>query len=85
MLFIPDILLAEHIQKDGKAIVIETLHTFSPKHGGMRSFAAFCQQYRDQYFTILVAGKSQLASVHRRTCDVQVALESLSTLKAILS
>lgn len=84
-LFVPDIILSGTTAKDGKAIIIETLHSFSPKRGGLRVFSAFCKQYRDQFYTILVARKSSLASIPRSTCDARVTLEDLDALEKKLS
>jgi hypothetical protein len=79
MLFVPDILLTKKT-KDGRTIVIETLHNFSPKRGGLKTFAAFCKQFRDKYFTVLVAKKTTLASIPKGICDARVELENLDTL-----
>jgi hypothetical protein len=84
-LFVPDIVLSETTARGGKTIIIETLHSFSPKRGGLRVFAAFCKQYHDQFYSILVARKANLESVPRRTCDAQVALEDLDALEKKLS
>ncbi len=84
-LFVPDIILTETTTKGGKTVVIETLHSFSPKRGGLRVFSAFCKQYGDQFYTILVARKASLKSIPRSTCDAQIALENLSALQMKLS
>jgi hypothetical protein len=84
-LFVPDIILSGTTTKGGKAIIIETLHSFSPKRGGLRVFSAFCKQYRDQFYVILVARKASLASIPRSVCDARVALENLDALEKKLS
>jgi hypothetical protein len=78
-LFVPDILLTKK-HKDGRGIVIEMLHNFSPKRGGLKTFAAFCKQYGDKYYSILIAKKSNLESIPKTVCDARVEFENLDTL-----
>lgn len=78
-LFVPDIMLTKK-SKDGRVIIIEALHNFSPKRGGLKSFAAFARQYRDSYYTILVGKKSSLESIPRGTCDARVDCGNLALL-----
>lgn len=84
-LFVPDIILSGTTAKGGKTIIIETLHSFSPKRGGLRVFSAFCKQYHDQFYSILVARQASLTSIPRSTCDALVALENLDALQKKLS
>ncbi len=79
LLFVPDIILTKK-NKNGKTIIIETLHNFSPKRGGLKTFSAFCQQYGDRYYTVLVAKKVNLESIPKRVCDARVELEDIDTL-----
>lgn len=79
-LFVPDILLTKKKSRDGKTIIIETLHSFSPKKGGLRTFTTFCKQYLDEYFSILVAKKSTLESIPKGVCNARVELENLAIL-----
>jgi hypothetical protein len=78
-LFVPDILLIKK-NKDGKTIVIETLHNFSPKRGGLKTLSAFTKQFGDKYYTILVAKKSALESIPKSMCDARIDLENLDLL-----
>lgn len=78
-LFVPDIILTKKY-KNGKMILIETLHNFSPKRGGLKTFSAFCKQFNDTYYTILVAKKANLETIPKRVCDARVDLENLDTL-----
>jgi hypothetical protein len=80
-LFVPDITLTAHKTKDGKPIIIETIHNFSPKRGGLKAFAAFCKQFRKDYFTILVGRKSTLQSIPKGLCNVLVEPEHLDSLR----
>lgn len=81
VLFVPDIILAEKTAKDGKTIIIETVHNFAPKRGGLRAFAAFCKQYRGDFHTILIARSTILKPVPRQPCDASIALENLDLLQ----
>lgn len=80
-LFVPDIVLTEKRTMDGRTVIIETLHSFAPKRGGLRAFAAFCKQYRDDFYTILVVRKSILGSIPRQPCNVRLSLENLDLLE----
>lgn len=83
-LFVPDIFLSNKTG-EGKPIIIETLHNFSPKRGGLKAFAAFCRQYRDSHYSILVAKKSNLGTIPRNVCNARVELENLDALAKKLS
>lgn len=78
-LFVPDIMLTKKT-KEGKAVVIETLHNFSPKRGGLKTFSSFCKQFGDKYYTILVAKKSNLETIPKSVCDARVEFENLDLL-----
>lgn len=83
-LFVPDILLTKK-NKNGKNIVIETLHNFAPKRGGLKTFGAFCKQYGDKYYSILVAKKANLETIPKGVFDARVELEHLDALEKKLN
>lgn len=76
-LFAPDIILNRKT-RGGKVIIIEALHSFSPKQGGLRALVAFRKQYGDQYHVIAV-GKS-LAAYPRTIADNRYELDQLHRL-----
>lgn len=82
-LFVPDIIVTKK-NKSGKVTLIETLHNFSPKRGGLKTFSAFCKQFGDKYYTVLVAKKANLETIPKGVCDTRVELENLNMLAKIL-
>jgi hypothetical protein len=78
-LFVPDITLNRKT-RDGRTIILESLHTFSPKRGGMKNFQAFYHQYHDQFYVVLVGKKALLQSVPRGVADMRNELEDLNQL-----
>ncbi|MBI5474467.1 MAG: hypothetical protein HY961_19185 [Ignavibacteriae bacterium] len=78
-LFVPDITLKQKT-RDGQTIVLESLHSFSPKRGGMKALHAFCRQYHEQFCVVLIGKKALLQSVPKNIADLRCELESLDTL-----
>lgn len=76
-LFAPDIILNKKT-RDGKSIIIEALHSFSPKQGGLKALVAFRKQYGEQYHVIAV-GKN-LAAYPRTVADYRYELDQLNSL-----
>ncbi len=76
-LFAPDIILNKKT-RDGKSIIIEALHSFSPKQGGLKALVAFRKQYSEQYHVIAV-GKN-LAAYPRTIADNRYELDQLPLL-----
>lgn len=78
-LFVPDILLTKKT-KDRRTIVIEALHSFSPKRGGLKNLTAFRTQYKDQFLTFVVGKKAMLDPIPKSLSGIKVELEHLDTL-----
>jgi hypothetical protein len=79
-LFVPDVVLVKKTH-DGKTIIIESLHSFAPKRGGLKTLSAFRKQYGENFFVIVVAKKAMLDGVPRSIADARVDLESLDMLE----
>jgi hypothetical protein len=78
-LFVPDIVLKQRT-KDGRTIIIESMHSFSPKRGGLKTLLAFRKQYHAQFFMILVGKKSILETIPKGIADARVEMENLDLL-----
>ena len=78
-LFVPDITLKRKT-RDGRSIIIESLHSFSPKRGGMKALHAFHRQYHDQFYIVLVGKRTTLESLPKGIADARNDLEHLDVL-----
>lgn len=78
-LFVPDIMLTKKT-KDRRTIIIEALHSFSPKRGGLKNLTAFRTQYKDQFLTIVVGKKATLDAIPKSITGIKVELEQLDML-----
>lgn len=79
-MFVPDIVLMQKAT-DGRTIIIESLHSFAPKRGGLKTLSAFRKQYGDQFVVILVGKKATLNGVPKNIADTRIELESLELLE----
>jgi hypothetical protein len=79
-LFVPDIVLRRKTD-DGRTIIIEAMHSFSPKRGGLKTLLAFRKQYREQFLIILIGKKSLIESIPKNIVDLRIELEILDTLE----
>lgn len=79
-MFVPDIVLTQK-SADGRTIIIESLHSFAPKRGGLKALSAFRKQYGDQFVVILVGKKATLPGIPKNIADVRIELESLELLE----
>jgi hypothetical protein len=79
-LFVPDIVLAQK-STDDRIIIIESLHSFAPKRGGLKTLSAFRKQYGDQFVVILVGKKATLNGIPKNIADARIELEALEVLE----
>jgi hypothetical protein len=79
-MFVPDIVLMQKTA-DGRAIIIESLHSFAPKRGGLKTLSAFRKQYGDQFVVIVVGKKAMLNGIPKNIADVRIELESVEMLE----
>ena len=78
-LFVPDVVLNART-RDGKTILIESLHSFAPKRGGLKTLSAFRKQYGEQFVVIVVGKKATLENLPKSVADARVELESIDML-----
>ena len=78
-LFVPDITLKRKT-RNGRSIIVESLHSFSPKRGGMKALHAFHRQYHDQFYIMLVGKRAALENLPKGVADARNDLENLDGL-----
>jgi hypothetical protein len=78
-LFVPDVVLVQKA-RDARTIIIESLHSFAPKRGGLKTLSAFRKQYAEHFAIIIVGKKALLDGVPKSIADARVELESLEML-----
>ena len=79
-LFVPDVVLMQKTA-DGRTIIIESVHSFAPKRGGLKTLGAFRKQYGEHFFIIAVGKKATLDGLPKNIADLRIELESLDTLE----
>jgi hypothetical protein len=79
-IYVPDIILHDK-NKDGKTVIIEPLHSYAPKYGGTRIFAAFRKQLKRKYYIIMIAKKHYMHKILKDAYDVLIDFEKLHLLE----
>ena len=80
IIYLPDIILHDK-KKDGKTIIIEPFHTYVPKEGGTRVFAAFRKQLKSKYYIIMIAKRHYMHKILKDAYDVLIDFDKLHLLE----
>ena len=80
IIYLPDIILHDK-KKDGKTIIIEPFHTYAPKEGGTRVFAAFRKQLKSKYYIIMIAKRHYMHKILKDAYDVLIDFDKLHLLE----
>lgn len=79
-IYVPDIILHDR-DAQGRLIIIEAVHSYSPKKGGMRLLAAFREEMKGKCYLIIVAKKHYMKKILKDAYDIMIDFGSLDELK----
>jgi hypothetical protein len=77
--YVPDIVLHDKTN-DGRTIIIEPVHSYSPKGRGTKIVAAFRRQMKKKYFMVIVAKKHYMHKIPRNAYDILIDFDRLDML-----
>lgn len=79
-IYVPDIILHDR-DDQGRLIIIEAVHSYAPKKGGMRLLAAFRKEMKGKCYLIIIAKRHYMKKILKDAHDIMIDFDTLDTLR----